>query len=461
MIPKDRSITFNTLKIPDDTNYWLCRADGGYFFEDYTKNGFIAVNDHGVELDTLLDLQIKPINNESISIMYEKYKSMFLESEYFKNILEQLKEDETVESQNANKIYRRKAFSAARRSFEFISSMKIGDFIVVPSSRSLCYAIGIISSDVFSSDIDRVNMIMKNKSNYKYKRKIIWLKQIERVNLPQSLSWGLTAHSTIYDITENAEDINKIIATSYVFKDTFYHQLLVTTEDDINSFQWFQFQRSIFEVAGEESESIFIKTNVQSPGFTELFANVDKIPIILVGIGALFGEVSVQWNGINVKFNGPLSFFMPGAKEKRDHEKKMRDLEYREKVAEVENLESQNKPDETSDKQKKTTLESSKLDNEQKKVNIEATVLANKQKELEIKKATDEANLAKDRLRAVEITKSQSEKQLETNNIHYNLEELNIKAPNFDSTQRKAINSLGIIDRSIEISHQKKEDSLD
>lgn len=463
-VSKDSMINFTTLQIPDDTKYWLCRADGGQFFDDYVTNGFIAVNDHGVSLENLLEMQPDSLTNESTTILYEQYKSIFLESEYFNNILEQLKNDPEVDPNDANKIYRRKAFAAALRSFEFIVSMKVGDFIVVPSYRSQNYQIGIISTNVFISDLDRVNMTVDNLSLYKFKRKVIWLKNIYRANLPQSLSWGLTAHSTIYDITEHADDINKIVATSYVFKNTFYHQLLVTTEKNINSYQWFQFQRSIFEVAGEESESIFIKTNVQSPGFTELFAHVDKIPIILVGIGALFGEVSVQWNGVGVKLPGPLSYFMPGAKEKREHEKRMRDLEYREKLASVEALELANKSNQQDEEKNTITLESSKLDNQQKEANIKATILTNQQKEIELeslKKAQNDVETAKDRSRALQLTNEQERKQLETITVHYHPNEINITVPSFDDNQRNAIDDLGIRDLSLEISHEKKEDSLD
>ncbi|WP_238352223.1 hypothetical protein [Lactiplantibacillus plantarum] len=43
--------TFEILTIPDDTSYWLVRADGGKYLDDYIENSFISIAHNQVTIE--------------------------------------------------------------------------------------------------------------------------------------------------------------------------------------------------------------------------------------------------------------------------------------------------------------------------------------------------------------------------------------------------------------------------
>lgn len=45
--------TFEILTIPDDTSYWLVRADGGKYLDDYIENSFISIAHNQVTIESI------------------------------------------------------------------------------------------------------------------------------------------------------------------------------------------------------------------------------------------------------------------------------------------------------------------------------------------------------------------------------------------------------------------------
>ncbi|MDM5233834.1 hypothetical protein [Lysinibacillus pakistanensis] len=43
----------NILEIPNDTGYWLVRADGGKYYDDFFLSNFIAVSDNEITLEMI------------------------------------------------------------------------------------------------------------------------------------------------------------------------------------------------------------------------------------------------------------------------------------------------------------------------------------------------------------------------------------------------------------------------
>lgn len=449
LIPHEKdTITFNTLEIPEDTQYWFCRANGGEFYEDFKKNSFIAVENDGINLDqlTLLETTYKDSSySEKEKLVLNGYKNIYLSSDFYKNLLKKMNEEEPTEKEKNESSYKRKASIAATRSFNFIYRMKIGDLVIVPGIRSQQYLIGIITSNEFDFEIDRVTENITSACPFKFKRTVHWIREISKKDFPNSLSWGINAQKTIYDITSFAEDINKLIATSYIYKDNFYHQLLVKTPEPITSYQWFQFQRAIFEVAEEKSKEIFIKTNVQSPGVVEFITNPTNLPIIMIGIGLLFGDIDATKLGINARFKGLIPYFMPAERAQRKALKKRLELETTE-------LEIQH-----DSANKRAEIELEKLVEE-----LEALKLTNKDKSLEIEKKEIEVEiLRQQKLKKLSIESEEKLFKESTKTIDINHRQDSL--PSFDKAQSESIKDLQVEDPSVNIEkqYQKKKDSDD
>lgn len=439
-------MTFNTLEIPDNAQYWLCRANGGEFYDDFKKNGFIAVESDEISLKTLTSLENlfeKSTPKEKYKLLLNAYKSTYLSSDFYQNILKQLNKENPDEKQKNETSYKRKAGIAATRSFNFIYRMKIGDFVIVPGMRSQQYLIGIITSNEFSFEIDRITENVNSKCLFQFKRAIHWIREIPKKNFPNSLSWGVNAQKTIYDITDFAEDINKLVATSYTYKNKFYHQLLVKTPDPISSYQWFQFQRAIFEVAEDKSKEIFIKTNVQSPGVVEFITDPANLPIIMIGIGLLFGDIDANKLGINVKFKGLMPYFMPAERAKRIAARKKSELETKE-------IELQ-----TNSASRRAEIDLKKAEAE-----LEALQLANKETKIELEKKEIELEEKKQQQQLKETDPESKKELFKQSTTTININDGSYTLPVFDKAQSNSIEALQVEDPSvnIEMSPEKKMD---
>src|SRR5690606_34184335 len=97
------------LEIPDETGYWLLRADGGKYYEDFFLNNFIAISDNEITLEKINESH----DNSIAGITLDHYKNIYKE-EY----------PEWTNQQIAH---------AASRTEKFVNQMKIGDLVLVPS----------------------------------------------------------------------------------------------------------------------------------------------------------------------------------------------------------------------------------------------------------------------------------------------------------------------------------------
>ncbi|WP_218773539.1 hypothetical protein, partial [Enterococcus faecalis] len=410
------------LNIPDETQYWLCRANGGEFFQDFRKNNFISVSSDGVSMRLLKSNDVEfEEDDKKDALILDYYKSVFLNSDYHKDNLSNLNKEFPENIKENEKSYKRKAGISATKVFNFIELMNIGDFVLVPGTSSDGFAIGIVISNAFSLSVNRLTDDVSKLCDYEIKRSVRWITDITRKQLPSNLYWVLSAHQTLFNITSHAIDFNKLIGSSYVYHGTFYHQLIVGTDDPINSYQWFQLQKAIYEVSEEKSEEIFIKTKVQSNGLIEFVTNPAYWPLIIIGGAVLFGDVSADLGTVKAKFKSPLLYFMPGARKKREQEQKKAELEIRKIEIEIEELEKRNG-------------RSSEL------INLE---IENKKTDLEIKKEALAASKIDNKLKVLEY--DEQEKKINSNQI-----------PKLDNKQRKAISELKISSPDYEETNEKQ-----
>lgn len=425
---EDSTITFNTLEIPDNTNYWLCRANGGEFYDDFLKNNFIAIENDEIDLELLNLLEESKLKQKNL---LQAYKNIYLESDYYKNILKELNKKNPDNIRNNETSYKRKAGIAATRSFNFIHEMKIGDIVIVPGIRSKNYLIGIISSTPFSFELDRLSYKVGSLCDFKFKREVKWIRQISKTDFPSSLAWGINAQKTIYNVTEHAIDINKLISSSYIYKDVFHHSLNVGTPDPITSFQWFQFQKTIFEVTKEKSKEVYIKTNVQSPGIIEFITNPHNLPLILLGIGVVLGDISYENKGIkiNLSLKGLITYFSKAESLKRLTAEQEEQLKQKKIMLETQSLES-----------------AQELKHQMSEEELKAAQHENKKRELEIKEIEQ-------RLKVDYDTKIESENlNKKVNNVIQTEKFSNF--PQLDEEQKQSIEHLKIYDKSVKIENK-------
>lgn len=388
----DNQIEMDILKIPDQTKYWFVRAgQGAEFFYDFKYNNFISIGDNEINLESLLNIESK--YRVDSDILKDRYKYLFnvlyikliLDNEDFANLPKSDQEDK-IES------VKRSSTISAYKAYSFIEEMNIGDYIFVPHKSSNAFLLGIIISDVFESDITHEFFGPENEyaiSNYNKKRRVAWIKEFDKDDLPDKLKWIQNGHKAIFDITSSADEINPIISSTYVYKGKMHLKIDVTTEKNITSTQWLNYQKVIHENAAENADNLYQKTDVQSPGkiiLETLIENWDTIGVIFF---LLFGDAEFELKGAKFKTHGPLASFVPGAKKRKEAAAKKESieiekstLELREKQAVIEKQEIENAHNK---KLYAAELELKELEVEQKRKALEQNDTENTKKDINVK----------------------------------------------------------------------------
>lgn len=170
--------------IPDNTNYWLIRTNGGSWYKDFKYNNHVSITNNIVDLNTLkgfnkLDDYKKIITSKNDN----KQKEL-------KENLSNLSEDERDKILEKNNLTKRNITDLSKRLFEFIHEINIGDYILIPNYRSFEFSIGIIVSNAIEytdKEIQNIKIDSKKK-DYKYSknklnRKVKWLKNAHAIVL--------------------------------------------------------------------------------------------------------------------------------------------------------------------------------------------------------------------------------------------------------------------------------------
>lgn len=292
------------LQIPDGIGYWLLRADGGKYYEDFFLNNFVAISDNEITLNSILDEKKMSIAGITIDHYKDLYRNCY---------------PDWSNQQIAH---------AAGRTEKFIDQIKVGDLVLVPSKRSTDFLLGVITSDVFEIKEEEVSSgekIHYTVTPFLKRRRVKWLKEIPRSDLSENLYWVLSAHQTIFDLKEDKNYINQLLSPMYIQNGICHGTIRIGKEEGLNSDDWFGLYSVIKEISDHTSDDVIIKSNVQSPGLLELvsidFKTIVSITIVLSGV--LVGD----FNFFGVKFKGIFPAINEHKKQKADIKKTEKEID--------------------------------------------------------------------------------------------------------------------------------------
>ena len=297
------------------SNYWLVRADGGKNYDNFKYNQFISVQHNEVSLNALSS--------------GERLLSTEKPIEYYKRLISSIYKDK--------KLSKRKITFTAIELYRFIEEMSVGDYVIVPSSKSNYFLIGKIISNVYECP-----KAEKMESTHQYehsrdikRRDVQWINEVPRNKVnPKFLNGTLSVHHQISNITELSKYVDGLISPIF-FKDGKLNLWLrVNTLEGITSESWRDLYTLIDDVKNPEiNEKIIATSNVESPGNISLQSIVDFLSSNdwifssgLFTLAALFGKINTK----GVEIEGLLPAW---------HKYKMNRLDYRERKVEVEQTE--------------------------------------------------------------------------------------------------------------------------
>lgn len=306
------------LEIPDDIGYWLVRADGGTYYEDFFLNNFIAVSDNEITLEMISEYN----HGSLVGVTAEDFKEIY--------------------SKIYSKWSTQQVSHAVSRMRKFILEIQVGDLVLVPSKHSKNFLIGIVTSEVF--EVTEADITSKVEVNYAInpflkRRQIQWLKEISRSEISDKLYWVLSAHQTIFNLEENKDQINQLLAPIYIQDGLCHGTIKISREKGLNSNEWYDLYSIIKEKSQNTQGEIIIKSNVQSPGLIEFVGNnIYTIGTVTILLGcALWGQIDVA--GISVK--GILPYFQSHKKGNIEIEKAKIELEMMDEDKRAKQLENE------------------------------------------------------------------------------------------------------------------------
>lgn len=271
------------LSFSSNTNFWVVRAEGGKYYNDFIDNNYIGIRYNKV---TIADLEKLKESDEITSedTVKELYRKMY----------------DPKGTKKMDRSAKQRLTQHARQTYLFTFNMQSGDVVFVPSKRSEYFAVGFIDGDPYDENTDYIKRRREDApanglhfaiSDYVKRRKICWISTIKRDELPSFLSWTVNAHQAIMSINfENSGQKTRlmgIVFPLFEFEGKSYLRVHTAKRNSLSLKDWSYLTNSI-----SEPESIDLKANINSPGFfTFAVTNIDWNLIIEI-IRSLWNDAS-------------------------------------------------------------------------------------------------------------------------------------------------------------------------
>jgi restriction system protein len=241
------------VEVPNRGYYYL-RTDGGVYYDEYRDNDYVAINYNYVHPSA-----IASNNVEQLKKLITTNDSKFENIEY--SDLDRGKKS-TVSK-----------YIGILQKFE---GMKLGDVVIIPSSDSTSFSIGLIDdNNIFLPQEKDLK-----ECNYTLRRKVKWKKIDAYIPEYSPILYSLKhSHLALTKLEKHSEYINGILSPLFLQNDKFYFTLNIDKEEDIPLFDLKNLLESycnILTILNEEynfNEDIgksIIKLNLNSKGKVNL-----------------------------------------------------------------------------------------------------------------------------------------------------------------------------------------------
>lgn len=238
-------LTFN-----DDNNFWIVRAEGGKYFDDFLDDKYIGIRYNKVTIKSLIE------NKDDLMPSVDTVKNVYKAAYNNRKPL--------------NKSSKQKLTEHAKQSYLFTFEMKIGDIVLVPNKNSKHFALGVVISKPYDESENHIkerkaNYCLKAKpSNYIKRRKINWISIIYRKDIPDKLSWILSTHQTIINASSAREQLMPLVYPIFKYNDKYYLRVFSNKGENLTLKDW---SMLVDSNNSNIDQRITLKADIHSPGF--------------------------------------------------------------------------------------------------------------------------------------------------------------------------------------------------
>lgn len=242
--------------LPDEQRTWIVRTKGGSYYEDFSRNDFIALGWNKIPLSWIVNAN-RPKED----------------------VIEDIK-DEYPDEKRPGLIY--------GQLVDFVRVMSSGDYVVIPSRSSAFVNIGIVG-ELYEEEPVPQELFVEDyeQCSFRLRRKVRWLREVSSSE-DVYLSKMLRAQQTISDISKYANLIYRNLYDFYFIDGTLSLTIRKTTDDPVDFLDITILQGQIasiiqsFREIFEEDFLIEQKAAMSSPGFIELISTKVVNPIIML-----------------------------------------------------------------------------------------------------------------------------------------------------------------------------------
>lgn len=262
----------NIIRVKKDRNYWLVRTNSGKNFQDFHLGDFIAIGNEDLELYDEIDTEI--IKKENL--------------EELKKVVNGFDPDHKRPGIIVNHLDR------------FVNQMKKGDIILSPSENSSYIAFGeILDDEIYEiSDKEFEELYEDNRCYFKKRRKVNWLKIVEKENLDLYLHKLLNSHYAVTDANTYSHYIDRSLYNFFIKDDQLHIVFEVRKRDHISAVEILNFINNVIKSIdvfndlyekNYDKNKVDMKINVQSPGPIEFSSSIIQGLIIAIAVIAIVG----------------------------------------------------------------------------------------------------------------------------------------------------------------------------
>lgn len=280
MITEEQKEQLTTLiaKMDAERHYWFFRTMGGYYFDEFVNDGFIAI---GYDEILMKELKALPERDDEARAQLK----IHLDSQG----------RELTPAQTAK---------AAGQILKFYREMQHGDIVVIPGFLSQKFAFGVVQGNLYEDVRDYHE---EGKCPFAKRRTIKWLKMVDRAQLDPKFLLGLSNQQTMSCVDAYAEFIDRKMEKLYSKGDKTYLVLRVNQDKGLawDDFCFIADLGELFKNVSNELglevdlTKIDMKVNVQSPGDILLICPENLSYLLPIAKIALFSIILI---GGKVKF---------------------------------------------------------------------------------------------------------------------------------------------------------------
>lgn len=265
-------------EISEETNFWMVRTQGGFFYKEYIREKFIALGWNVVDSKTVF-------NDTNQELLKEKIRQIY-----------------------GNK----RPAEGIHKSKRFMNQMKVGDYVLIPNEGSSEIAICKIG-EYYEKEIsykDEINTIQRIKSKesiigevtcpYKKRRSIEVLMTVSNKRIGYKLLRAISSYHGLSDMNEYAVDILNCVYDCYVYRDDMYIPINIAKRTPVTARELSGLMYGVTNLFSElmvDDKNILATANINSPGkYVVCLKNVYKyikkggVPLIVISIFLFGGE---------------------------------------------------------------------------------------------------------------------------------------------------------------------------